>query len=139
MEQENQAAYSALQMIHTVVDEISFKRKGFADRTKPLSDTFQIGRAINKDSEGHYRVTLQTKVERENEFEVFLKMTGYFLIADDDPNLDTLLKKNAVAILFPFVRAELTLISSQPDTHPIMMPVVNVETLFNDKKQEIEE
>ena len=45
-----------------------------------------------------------------------------------------LLEKNAVAILFPYVRAELSLITAQPGMEPIVLPVVNIAAMVDQAK-----
>ena len=52
---------------------------------------------------------------------------------------DVLLRQNAVAILFAYVRSELTLITSQPDTDPIVLPVVNIAAMMKDKDSNSQE
>ena len=58
-------------------------------------------------------------------------MTGYFSIAEDNPQKDVLLQKNAIAIIFPYARSQMTLLTSQPETIPAVVPVVNINQLVD--------
>lgn len=46
-----------------------------------------------------------------------------------------MLKVNAPAIMFPYVRAQLTLLTAQPETEPIVLPVVNFQKIYEKSKE----
>ena len=100
---------------------------------------FKMGVSIEKDDINEYRVSLQVLAEKEEEYSVEIRITGYCSIADDCEMRDTILKKNAVAILFPYVRAQLTLITSQPEIEPIVLPVFNISTIIDNMDISIQE
>ena len=37
--------------------------------------------------------------------------------------------KNAIAIMFPFLRSQVTLVTSQPNFRPIILPIININNL----------
>lgn len=124
---QSEKVESALSMSHLVCDELSFERLGFKGSTETRYD-FSCG--IGKDGEGAYRVMLTIEANREEEFKAKVQMTGYFSISEDNPQKDVLLKKNAIAIIFPYARSQMTLLTSQPETVPAIVPIVNINKLF---------
>lgn len=119
---------SVLRMEHLVCDELSFERLGFKGDSETRYD-FSYG--IGKDGDGAYRAVLTIEATREREFKAKVQMTGYFSIAEDNPQKDTLLQKNAIAIIFPYARSQMTLLTSQPETIPAIVPVVNINQLVD--------
>lgn len=99
----------------------------------------KMGVAIKKYDADKYTVSLQVLAEKEEEYSVEIQITGYCSIADDCGMRDAILKKNAVAILFPYVRAQLTLITSQPEIEPIVLPVFNISTIIDNMDISIQE
>lgn len=132
MENKNEmkdAVRSALKMDHIVFDRISFVRKGFQDRTS-RDISFKARAKVEQDAENQYSVTLFVSAEKQNEYTAEVQITGYCIIDDDHPQKDILLNENAVAILFPYVRAELSLITAQPETDSIVLPTMNISAMF---------
>lgn len=125
---------SVLKMTHVVFDEISFKRLGFQNK-KERETQFGIGKHVEKISSGKYQVSLSARVARENEYEAEVSITGYCEIAEDTPGKDRILNENAIAILFPYVRAELTLLTAQPETEPLVIPAVNINAMLRQAEE----
>ena len=121
-----------LKITHVVFDEISFKRLGFQNK-KERESQLGIGKHVEKLRDGKYQVSLSARVIREEEYEAEVSITGYCEIAEDTPNKDRILNENAIAILFPYVRAELTLLTAQPETEPLVIPAVNINAMLKQK------
>lgn len=122
-------ARSVLKMDHIVFDRVSFVRKGFHDsESKDIS--FKARAKIEQDAENQYSVTLFVSAEKKHEYVAEVQITGYCTIDDNHPQKDMLLNENAIAILFPYVRAELSLITAQPETDPIVLPTMNISAMF---------
>lgn len=119
---------SVLTLRHIVFDQITFRRTGFRKRNSETK--LDIGKQVEKTGEGKYQVTLSMRAEREKEYEAEVSVTGYCEIAEDTPGKDRILNENAIAILFPYVRAELTLLTAQPETEPLVIPAVNINAML---------
>lgn len=126
---------SVLQLKHVVFDEITFKRLGFQNK-KEKNARLDFGKHVEKIDEGEYRVSLSIKAVREKEYEATVTISGYCGISEDVPFKDRILNENAIAILFPYVRAELTLLTAQPETETLMIPVVNINAMFKQAETE---
>ena len=128
---------SALIMNHLVCDELSFEREGFEQRTQETK--FSISYKVEKDDDGQYRACLLVSAKRIQEYTATVKITGYFSISEDNPLKDTLLWKNALAIIFPFARSQMTLLTTQPETSPVIIPVVNINKIAEQGRTQSEE
>lgn len=126
----NEQSKSVLSISHFVFDELSFKRKGFR---QPDMDNvpFEVGHSVKKTEDNNYIVSLMLKVNKENEYDAVVRISGYCIVDDNDPNKEVLLHENAPAILYPYARAQMTMLTAQPETTPLVLPVVNVHALFH--------
>ena len=128
---ESSNAFSTLKMHHIVFDELSFTRKGFQN-IQSNDIQFKVNVMIGRNQEGIYKVTLRVDADKEDEYEASAQVTGYCEIDADCSLKDDILKKNTVAILFPYIRAELTLLTAQPETTPITLPAMNINALIDE-------
>lgn len=126
---------SVLKLRHVVFDEVSFKRTGF-QQEKSTQAKLGIGTHVEKVGDGRYQVSLSVTADKEGEYETAVSITGYCEIDEAAPNKDRILRENAVAILFPYVRAELTLITAQPETEPLVIPAVNINAMMEQAEDE---
>lgn len=126
----NKQAKSVLSISHFVFDELSFRRKGF-QQADQKDIPFEVGHSVKKTEENNYIVSLMLKVNKENEYDAVVRISGYCEVDDNDPNKEILLHENAPAILYPYARAQMTMLTSQPETTPLVLPVVNVHELFH--------
>ena len=62
-----------------------------------------------------------------------------FFLDSDDGNIfeNPLIKQNTVAIMFPFIRSEITLLTSQPGMSPIVIPPLNIKKLLSETQPEL--
>lgn len=129
---------SVLKIPHVVFDELSFIREGFQS-TEKHETRFHIGYTVSKIEDSYYRATISSEVIREQEFKATVKLSGYCIVDENDPNKEDLLKENALAILFPYVRAEMSLLTTQPETEPVVWPVVNIREMLKESVKDSEE
>lgn len=131
---ENSIA-SPLKIDHIVFDEITFRRLGFQN-AKAKDAQMGVGKHVEKVADGRYQVTLSVKVAREKEYEAEVTITGYCQISEDTPDRDRILNENVIAILFPYVRAELSLLTAQPETESLTLPAVNINAMLKRAEEE---
>lgn len=122
---------SVLILQKLVFDRIEFDRKGFKN-DQELKFELQI--QIGSDEDGTYKVTLVLNGTKQDEYSVVISLSGFFKIQSEEQVCDTmfqdLISKNAVAILMPYLRSELTLLTSQPDTDSVVLPPFNINKMF---------
>lgn len=121
---------STLKLDDIYISECSFKRSE-AD----ISD-LELHLQIDKNIEvlvpdERYKVSLSIRVkEDEDRLSIFANCVGIFSI-QNQPN-QVLIHKNAVAIMFPYLRSYVSTISTQPGMTPIVIPAININALFSD-------
>lgn len=124
---------SQLKMEHVVFDEISFVREGFQNDKDDLSMSVSV--STDYDGGPNARVKLRINAIKPDEYKATIAISGFCVIDGNCEFGEELIKKNAVAILFPYVRAELTLLTAQPETNPIVLPPININGLIDNSKQ----
>lgn len=68
----------------------------------------------------------------DSDFHIIIELCGNFsLECSNDLLRESIMNKNTVSILFPYLRSELTLITSQPGIEPIVMPPMNINAMFD--------
>lgn len=120
---------SILNLQKLVFDRIEFDRKGFKN-TQELKFELQV--QIGLDENGIYKVTLVLNGTKQDEYNVVISLSGFFKVEGqvEDKIVQDLINKNAVAILMPYLRSELTLLTAQPDTDSVVLPPFNINKMF---------
>lgn len=120
-----------LKLDRLVFDRIEFSRSGFKnDHALNLSVNVDIGK--NDESE-YYRVKLSIRGEKSDEYNFMVQVSGFFRLDGDIPfEKDVLLRKNAVAILMPYLRSEVSLLTAQPEMDCVVLPPFNIDALMDE-------
>jgi len=131
---------SILRLKRIAFNKIEFNRKGFKnDNEEQYSFEIQIANSESK----VFRVTIVLTVDKRDEYQILISLSGFFSFNEDDQlekeQRDKLLHSNAVAILMPYVRSELTLLTAQPETESIVMPPLNINKLLERETDQQEE
>lgn len=134
LDTEEKNLMSRLILDHLVCDELSFERYGFQSDGSKKAD-INVAFGVKRDAVDSYRVTMKVTATREDEFTATVQITGYFTVPDDDPMRSVLLNQNALAIIFPFVRSQMSLLTTQPETTPILLPVINIAELIKTSEE----
>lgn len=126
---------SVLHLEKIVFDTIEFKRVGFSS-DKELELEIQSNVAQKEDAEV-YKITLTLKGKKPEEYILEISLTGYFTIDTGDSVTkelkDALISKNAVAILMPYLRSEVSLLTAQPGIECVVLPAFNINRMFEGK------
>ena len=121
---------SVLTLTKMVFDKIVFERKGFKNENELK---FRLQVQIGKNRNSAYKVTLVLEGDKKDEYELQISLTGFFEIQNSDELSDStvqaLIEKNAVAILMPYLRSEVTLLTAQPETDSVVWPAFNINKL----------
>lgn len=121
---------SSLRMDHVMFDAISFDRHGFRKNKEDVKTKFRIDYGYEEVSENQYHITLVAEAKREDEYTAKVQLSAYCTVNANEPHKQQLIEQNALAILFPYVRSEMTLLTSQPEVEPIVWPVMNINKLM---------
>ena len=122
---------SLLTLQKLVFDKIEFDRKGFKNANE-LKFELQVQIGIGEDRT--HKVTLVLKGEKQEEYSILISLSGFFKIEKqeeiDDEMVRQLINKNTVAIMMPYLRSELTLLTAQPDTDSGVLPPFNINAMM---------
>lgn len=122
---------SSLILKEMVFDKIEFERKGFKSN-KELEFNLQV--QIGSGADNTYKVTLVLNAKKPDEYDIVISLSGFFELEGreelDDNMVQNLISKNTVAILMPYLRSELTLLTAQPNTESVVLPPFNINKMF---------
>ena len=121
------------------MDELYFSKYDFLqtreDTNADYNTSFHISYAASSKDSSKYRITITTSVKNETgSISINLETVGIFTIDDTGLNEDIseqLIKINTVAIMFPFIRSQISLLTTQPGLTPIMLPPINISALID--------
>ena len=123
---------SVLKMNKIVFDKISFERLGLASKEElNLEITTNISKRQDADI---YRVVLCLKGKKPEEYTLEINLVGFFSF-DNEETLDEskkndLISKNAVAIMMPYLRSEVSLLTAQPGVECVVLPPFNINKMM---------
>lgn len=119
---------SQLKLVDLMIVESSFSRT-----EKEIQDAaleMEIEKDIQKQSEDQYEITLAVRLkEKNNQINIYVKSKAHFTTQQENTNL---IKKNTIAIIFPYVRSHISSITSQPGMMPIVLPPMNIAAMLKD-------
>lgn len=119
-----------------VVDEINFRAN-----SEFKSNEFNLEMNINKNIKytDSTKMEVYLKLDLFNEkdinlvpFKMNIVITGYFEIQNNTDNIN--FEPNAIAILYPYLRAIVSTYTASANINPVILPAINVLNLFNDNQ-----
>lgn len=116
-------------------DKCTFERKAdpvFVDGK--LNYQFNFERSIARVDDKNYVVSLLCNIfTDQKEVEMQARIVGRFAVDSEDKRVkNQLISKNTVAILFPYLRSQITLLTAQSGLQPVVLPVLNIGDMFED-------
>ncbi|MCI1981689.1 MAG: protein-export chaperone SecB [Oscillospiraceae bacterium] len=128
---------SHLKLIRLAFTNIKFIRSEQPITCRELN--IGIKRNISKENNSSAKVTLQAQIYAEDKsLELEITMIGFFELDApehlDQKLIDTIFEKNTLSIMFPYLRSQISLISTQPGMPPIIIPPININNLVDDKE-----
>ncbi|MBQ7820451.1 MAG: protein-export chaperone SecB [Bacteroidales bacterium] len=126
-----------IQMLDLFFSKYSFAQER-RDDNKEYNSSFTINYAINNDDDSKIKVIIDTSVTNNTgSISLELQTVGMFKIdkMDLEQNIyEHLVKVNTVAIIFPFIRSQISLLTTQPGMTPIMLPPMNLNALIDSQE-----
>jgi len=124
---------SSLVLDRLVFEKIEFTRLGFGsdDDLK-----IEIQSNVSKRAEADiYKVALTLKGRKEREFLFEIILTGFFNLEGganmEDDLKRTLVTRNSVAIMMPYMRSEVSLLTAQPGMECVVLPAFNINKMLD--------
>lgn len=119
--------------------DLFFSKCTFFQERKQNSDEYQtsfgINYAVNSDDDSKIKVTIDTSItNKTGNINLELQAIGIFKIDKTDIEqsvYEHLIKANTVAIIFPYIRSQISLLTTQPGINPIVLPPMNLNALID--------
>ncbi|MBQ3044561.1 MAG: protein-export chaperone SecB [Clostridia bacterium] len=128
MKNNNVNMNSSLQFKGYTVNHLFFENKESTNNSYNVMP--ELMSEIKFEDDKKFSVVLGCKIEptEENPFPFSLEViiTGNFEVECSDSNYDTLVNKNSVAILFPYLRSTISMLTLNANKTPLVLPTVNI-------------
>ncbi len=112
------------------ITESTFRKKDVS--LDELELGVRVEHSVENIGEDEYEIVLNTTVSDENE-NVYVNVRGKAIFRTQQKNMD-MLEKNTIAIIFPYIRSYISIITTQPGMPPIVLPAMNIIAMVNDQK-----
>lgn len=122
-----------------IVESINFKNNVACDN-KETEIIFDIDSDVEFANENEFILKLSIELFRNAEennypFNMKIALFGFFEVENvEEKNKMAYAEQNAVAILFPYVRAIITSYTGLANIEPLILPPINVVKYINNKK-----
>lgn len=129
---------NVLHFLGYTVDELTFKLKpaDTVDTEKSIELLPKLSRRIEKTNDENYSISIGVTLDQEDlPFTAQVSMTGRFLL-QGIKNPEQTMKVNAAAILYPYVRAAISMLTTLANVPPVVLPPVNFVKLFEESAKE---
>ena len=136
----SQEVKSKLEMLDLYFSAYSFKRnkKQEINSANSIETTFKINYAEKKDDRNQVKIEIETIVKDKNEcFELNLSTVAFFRLDRDkidEKVAEFVLKKNTVAIMMPYIRCQVSLLTTQPGMNPVLLQPIDINALVDKTK-----
>ena len=135
---ENMENNCILKLNHLLFDEITFNRVNFKSKNDLQ---VEFGFAFNKRENGEFVSSIRIIGTKKDEYNFVVRASGYFQISEAVEDSDILIQQNAIAIVFPYIRSQISLLTAQPEVDPVILPPMNIaqmvkESIENQHKTE---
>ena len=132
---------AVLNLERIAFEEIKYKRDvNKATRTNDYEMNF-TRQIDSREDNDHFRVALTALVwdKIENSIDFSITIVGFFTCSVEDENTKAnLINNNTIAILFPYLRSQISLVTTQPDLPPMILPPMNIVAMFQESENQNE-
>ncbi len=135
----NEQMVSELRLEKLSFEKISYTRNvnaGIVPQEYEMNFNRQV---MTHEDQKHFRVSLTANVWLKDDDAIKLEVTlvGFFFCDCEDENLKKeMVNKNSIAILFPYLRSQISLVTTQPDIPPIILQPMNIVAMFDEAESQ---
>ena len=124
---------SDLKIKNIYFSDLMFKRSDNIEQKTNIHNS--LGVEYKEPSENEVVVKLRYEAESDDKsISVVAVINGVFELTNyqelQPDAIDYILKVNTIAILVPYLRSQVVLLTSQPGFNPIQIPIINAESLY---------
>lgn len=115
-----------------VFDDITFKRLGMHSDNE-LEISFSVSIGTNIADQDIKKVSVKVLGEKREEYSFEVQASGFFSYEGNAE--DSIIQQNAVAIVMPYIRSEVSLLTAQPGVESVVIPPLNIAEMMSDNKR----
>jgi len=135
---ERETTISSLKFINYIVNKIEFKRNIIDDEKKVWNLNFDINETTKVDDDNKNMeiiLTLDLFKDISNApFYMNIEIIGNFSLEGGENIINY--KANAIAIMYPYLRAIVSTYTSGANVMPVILPAINVNAMLEHKKKD---
>ena len=136
--EKRESTISSLRFINYIVNEVKFKSNRVKNDERVWKLTFDIKNStkINKER-NKMEIILRVNVfkgQEESPFNMEVELIGYFELDGEDDI--TRYEANAIAIMYPYLRAIVSTYTASANVSPVILPAINVNAMLKRRKGE---
>jgi len=134
-------AVSKLKLSRLFFPSMQFMRKeNGCDSSAPLK--ISVKRLMEPTDHGEHKITLSVTLADVNDsINIAVSAVGVFFLEDagklPDEQRTAIMRKNTAAIMFPYIRSQISLLTTQPDFPPVVLPPMNIDALIEGQNKEV--
>ncbi len=115
------------------IAESTFRKKEYLPDDLELG--IQVGHQVMRPGIDKYEIILDiTVADKDENIYVNVKSRAFFCTGQENGEV---LETNMVAIMFPYIRSYITLITTQPGMVPVVLPAMNIMAMINEQKTQL--
>lgn len=138
---ERESTVSSLRFENYKVNKVEFKANEIKQQKQAWNLKFNINNTteVNKER-NRMKITLAINIFEGVEdapFSMKVEISGFFeLVGEDDI---TRYEANAIAIMYPYLRAIVSTYTASANVSPVILPAINVNAMLKNRKENVEE
>lgn len=137
--EKRESTISSLRFINYIVNDVKFKSNRIQDDKKFWKLTFDITNStkVNKKRD-KMEIILKLNVfknQEESPFNMEVEISGFFELEGEDDI--TRYEANAIAIMYPYLRAIVSTYTASANVSPVILPAINVNAMLKNRKENV--
>lgn len=124
------------------INKMSFALNEVKGKKREFQIAPEFSKSVVEHDNNKYEVILSVGINSEDDapvpFDLFVEMAGYFELREglEEDLQKNLLNRNAVAIMYPFLRAAVSSLTSTANVTSLVLPVINLASEFEKETEE---
>ncbi|MCB2360296.1 protein-export chaperone SecB [Clostridium estertheticum] len=137
---KGQVVKSSLKLNEIFVEKVEFKRSENFNKSANNELKFKFESSINEKDTNNYKVSIKVNISsgaaEELVINVIMCALFGFVFNEKLSNdiIKSMLEKNTLAIMYPYVRSYITNLSAQSGINPIILPTINISAMIDSQE-----
>lgn len=125
---------NSMKLISLGFNKISFNRIG-GESQKLFKSKVSVDYYENEEKNNLFKMIVSLSGQKEDEYEISIELQGIFDVNYDSEEQKKIYLDNALNIMMPYIRSQVTLLTSQPNMKPVILPLFNFSEKNKDNKK----